>query len=239
MRALKALSVALCLMIMAACGGGGGGGGGTAPPSGADTTAPTVSITAPMTGSTAVGVTTITASASDDVGVARVDFLANGTLIGSDAVAPYSISWNTTSLNRGSYNVTAKAYDAANNVQQSTNVTVTVPITASMSVVITGTTAVGTVTLAGPATPEIFGIDLSVTIPAGVDIPSAVASGVATGATPTVNEPDAIVVLASSDGFGEGEILKVNFGNISASAVPSDFGVSVLGVWDGGGIQIQ
>src|SRR5437667_1619270 len=60
-----------------------------APP---DTTPPTVSITSPVSGATVGGTTSVTASASDNIGVVGVQFLLDGANLGvEDAAAPYSI----------------------------------------------------------------------------------------------------------------------------------------------------
>jgi hypothetical protein len=100
-------------------------GGGT--PNPGDTTAPSTSITAPTGGSTVSGsAVTVSADATDNVGVSKVDFYAGATLIGTDTTAPYSVSWNTTSLANGSYSITSKASDAAGNVGSSAAVSVTV-----------------------------------------------------------------------------------------------------------------
>jgi hypothetical protein len=93
----------------------------------ADTTAPTVWLTSPASGATLTTGTTysLTASASDNVGVARVEFFLDGALLGSDTTAPYSLSWyNTTTV--GSHSLLARAYDAAGNVASSTAVAVSV-----------------------------------------------------------------------------------------------------------------
>ncbi|HEU4734045.1 MAG TPA: PHB depolymerase family esterase [Kofleriaceae bacterium] len=100
-------------------GGGGGGGGG-------DTTAPTVSITAPAAGATVSGAVAVSATASDDTGLTRVDVLVDGALAGSDTTAPYSVTVDTTRLGNGSHAISARAFDAANNVGTSAPVTVTV-----------------------------------------------------------------------------------------------------------------
>ena len=92
----------------------------------ADTTAPTVSISAPANGSTVSGTASVTASAGDNVGITKVEFYVNGSLMGTDTASPYSFSWNTASAANGSYTLIAKAYDAAGNVGQSANITVTV-----------------------------------------------------------------------------------------------------------------
>jgi subtilisin family serine protease len=103
------------------------GGGGTPPPT--DTIPPSTSITSPTAGSTLSGTTTISASASDNVGVTQVDFYVGSALIGSDTTSPYSISWNTTSSANGSYSLTTRARDAAGNVATS----VAIPVTVSNS----------------------------------------------------------------------------------------------------------
>ena len=91
-----------------------------------DTTAPVVSLTAPGNNSKVNGTVTITASASDNVGVSNVEFYLNGALLFASNVTPYTYNWNTTSVANGSYTLTAKAYDNAGNIGQSSNVSVTV-----------------------------------------------------------------------------------------------------------------
>ncbi len=93
-----------------------------------DTTAPTVSITAPTAGSTLTGATTVTASATDNVGVTKVEFYLDGTLQTTDTSSPYSWAWTPTSAQNGTRSLTAKAYDAAGNTKTSTAVSVTVNI---------------------------------------------------------------------------------------------------------------
>src|SRR5207245_591052 len=67
----------------------------SAPPS-ADTTPPTVSITAPAAGASVSGTVAVSASATDDVGVVGVQFKLDGVNLGAEVTrAPYSISWNT------------------------------------------------------------------------------------------------------------------------------------------------
>src|SRR2546426_3111842 len=79
-----------------------------------DTTAPTVSITSPVSGATVGGTTSVTANASDNVGVVGVQFLLDGANLGvEDAAAPYSVSWNTTTASNGSHTLTAVPPDAA------------------------------------------------------------------------------------------------------------------------------
>ena len=92
-----------------------------------DQTAPSVSLTAPAAGATPGGTISVSASASDNVGVTGVQFKLDGTNLGAeDTTSPYSISWNTTTATNGSHSLTAVARDAAGNTTTSSAVTVTV-----------------------------------------------------------------------------------------------------------------
>ncbi len=98
----------------------------TTPPPPPDTTKPTVSITAPSSGATVSGSSlAVTANASDNTTVTKVDFLVDGSLNFSDSSDPYTTGLDTTGLSNGSHTVTAKAYDAAGN-NASTSVAVNV-----------------------------------------------------------------------------------------------------------------
>jgi subtilisin/minor extracellular protease Epr len=74
---------------------------------------PTVEITTPVDGVTVSGIITIEANASDDVGVTKVDFYINDTLLATDDTEPYNTSWNTTTVADGSHIITATATDTA------------------------------------------------------------------------------------------------------------------------------
>ncbi len=91
-----------------------------------DNTAPTAALTSPAAGTTVLGTVTVTADASDNVGVTRVSFFANGAVIGTDTTAPYSVNWDTTQGGNGANTLVAKAYDAGGNVGSSTSVSVNV-----------------------------------------------------------------------------------------------------------------
>ena len=101
-------------------------------PTAPDTTAPTVSVTAPAAGATVSGAAvSLTANAADNVGVVGVQFKVDGTNVGTeDTTSPYAVSWNSTSVANGSHNITAVARDAAGNITTSTAVAVTVTNTA-------------------------------------------------------------------------------------------------------------
>ncbi|GMV30954.1 MAG: hypothetical protein AMXMBFR59_30790 [Rhodanobacteraceae bacterium] len=93
---------------------------------GGDTTPPTVS--ASVSGTS--GTISLNASASDNVGVSRVDFLVDGVLKGSDTSSPYAVSLDSTTLSNGSHGLVARAFDAAGNSRDSTAVSFTVSNTA-------------------------------------------------------------------------------------------------------------
>jgi hypothetical protein len=97
------------------------------PPPPVDTTPPTVAITSPSNGALVSGTITVTANASDNVGVTGVQFKLDGANLGvEDTATPYAVSWNTSSSANGSHTLTAVARDAAGNKSVSGQVTVTV-----------------------------------------------------------------------------------------------------------------
>jgi len=106
----------------------------TPPP---DIVRPTVVITNPPSAKTFTNAQTLTisASASDNIGVARVDFYDGATLKGSDVTAAYSYDWAFTVVDNGAHIWTARAYDAAGNVATSAPVTLTVSIDLTAPVV--------------------------------------------------------------------------------------------------------
>ncbi len=90
-----------------------------------DATPPTVALSAPANGASLTGTVTISATASDNVAVTKVEFYYGTTKIGEDVSSPYSLSWNTALVPNGSYAITAKAFDAAGNNTTSASRTVT------------------------------------------------------------------------------------------------------------------
>jgi hypothetical protein len=125
-----------------------------------DYTPPTVSLISPTTGASLTLTTTLTASAADNVGVARVEFYRGTTLLGSDAYAPYSLSWDTTLVANGAYTLTAKAFDTAGNVTESASVAVTVanesvPPTVALTAPTESSVLAGIVTVTADATDNV------------------------------------------------------------------------------------
>lgn len=91
-----------------------------------DTQAPTVSIAAPLAGSTVSGLVPVDVSAADNLGVSRVELRVNGQSIATDTASPYGFSWDSSSLPNGSASLVAYAFDAAGNQAASSAVLVNV-----------------------------------------------------------------------------------------------------------------
>jgi hypothetical protein len=101
--------------------------GATAP----DIVAPAVTLSAPAAGATVSGnAVALTVTATDNVAVTSVQFLAGTTSIGTATTAPFSFTWDTTGVANGAVMLTAQAKDAAGNVTTSAAVNVTVNNTA-------------------------------------------------------------------------------------------------------------
>lgn len=101
------------------------------PPPPVDTTPPSVALTAPAAASTLSGTVGVTADASDDVGIAGVQFLLDGAPLGAeDTVAPYAASWDTSTAAAGAHVLGARARDAAGNTAEAVGIPVTVSNTA-------------------------------------------------------------------------------------------------------------
>ena len=88
---------------------------------------PVASITAPANNAVYVapGAVTINASVSDADGtIAKVEFLRDGVLLGTDTSAPYTYSWSA--VPAGTYVLTARAYDNTGATGTSTAITIQV-----------------------------------------------------------------------------------------------------------------
>lgn len=125
---------------------------------------PSVNVTAPTDGATVSGTMDITAVATDDVGIQRVDFYVDGFLVGSDSVADpgdvYSItSWDSTTADEGERTITATAVDTVDH-ETSVSITVNVDNYNAPQVSITGPGAAS----------EVFSIEASASAAAGLAI---------------------------------------------------------------------
>jgi len=136
-----------------------------------DTTRPTVVISSPGASSTVSGTATVTAAASDNVGVSRVDLKVNSTVIASDTAAPYSFAWDTKGAVNGLATLTAIAYDAAGNVTSSSPVSVNVANSTTTVQPVTDTIK-PTVKITNPVAGSVHG-NVNVTVSASDNMGSA------------------------------------------------------------------
>jgi thermitase len=91
-----------------------------------DTQAPTASVSAPLASTSVSGLVTVNVSASDNIGVAKVNLLVNGSVLATDSSSPYGFTWDSTKVANGMATLTAVAYDAAGNAGTSAAVSVNV-----------------------------------------------------------------------------------------------------------------
>jgi hypothetical protein len=119
-----------------------------------DNTAPVTAVSAPEQGTRVRGSVPVSATASDAVGVERVEFYADTTLLGTVTTAPYVVSWDTTAGAQGSVTLTTRAYDAVGHVTVSAGHGVSVD------------NGVPTVAITSPANGASFFLTVSTTIQA-------------------------------------------------------------------------
>ena len=124
-----------------------------------DTTVPVVSLSAPVAGAALRGGVAVSADATDNVGVAGVQFRLDGVNLGAeDVTAPYSVSWDTATASAGAHSLTAVARDAAGNVTTSAGVSVSVDNgapTVAVSAPAGGSTVSATVGVTADATDNV------------------------------------------------------------------------------------
>lgn len=85
-----------------------------------DRRAPTVVWRRPADGAQVSGTVTLEVEATDNVGVARVEFFAGSTKLGEATSAPYTFSWNTTAYPDGAVTLKARAVDGSGNAAEAT-----------------------------------------------------------------------------------------------------------------------
>src|SRR5258706_5856083 len=119
---------ALCATLLAACGGGYGGGGGGGGGCGAyGSCAPTVVMTTAAGTVSGTVALSATAMAAGTYTVMSVQFKVDGAAVGTaDTTAPYSYSWDSSSVADGSHMVSATVTDSVGQMATSTSVTLTV-----------------------------------------------------------------------------------------------------------------
>jgi subtilisin family serine protease len=129
----------------------------------ADTIAPTVAISSPASGSTVSGTVTITGSATDNVGVTRVELWIDNLLNSTCSSTAFSCSWNTAAADAGSHTVTVKAYDAAGNAGSASESLVvpappalsTAPLTVQIAKPLSGSSVTGNTAVTASASDSV------------------------------------------------------------------------------------
>ena len=82
-----------------------------------DTTAPVATITSPSDGSKLKGTTVkVNVSASDNIGITKVELYIDGRLFGTSNSSTASFNWNIRNVTSGAHTLQAYAYDAAGNI---------------------------------------------------------------------------------------------------------------------------
>lgn len=81
-----------------------------------ESVAPVVTITAPADNAAVGGTVTVTATASDNKAVTKVEFLVDNKPVFTATTSPFIFSWASTALPAGAHTITAKAYDEAGNI---------------------------------------------------------------------------------------------------------------------------
>lgn len=128
-----------------------------------DTSAPSVSISAPAHGASVSGTVKVTANATDNVGIAKVEFSIDNTLVGTDTASPFEYSWNTAAATNGTHTLVARASDAAGNTATSSTISVTVtggisdttPPTVAITFPTASATVAGAIDIAATASDDI------------------------------------------------------------------------------------
>jgi hypothetical protein len=107
------------------------GGGSTTPTTPApDTTAPSVTLSSSATSVTTSSMVTLTATASDNVGVTKVEFKKDGVSVLTKTAAPFTLTQAFDHTTNGTFKYVAIASDSAGNTKTSNEVTITVNVPA-------------------------------------------------------------------------------------------------------------
>mgnify|MGYP000052315398 CR=1 FL=1 len=85
---------------------------------------PTVNITSPANNQVVSGTITVTATASDDLAVTKVEFRVDNVLKSTDTSSPYTYGLDTTTLTNTTHTVQVRAYDANSSVNHSITISV-------------------------------------------------------------------------------------------------------------------
>lgn len=91
-----------------------------------DTTPPVTSIASPASASIVSGIVNVQASASDNVGVTKIELYVDNALLNISSQVPLFYAWDTTGLANGMHTLHSLAYDSAGNTGASSDVSVDV-----------------------------------------------------------------------------------------------------------------
>ena len=214
-RALLLMAGAVAL-ILSACGGGYGGSSSAGPGSmgcggayGSPCPAPTLALASP--GATVNRTVTLTASpaAAGSASITRVDFLIDGTIVGTASASPYTVSWDSTSVSDGNHTLTGKVTDSQSQTATSAALTVAVKNNPVFSV-----TMASAQIFPAPSSTATATANLTVKLASGATSGKVTLSGV-TATAVTINE-------AFAGALGAGVItLAANGGTASEWDVPA------------------
>ena len=108
----------------------------------ANTTPPTVSINSPAAAASISGTVQVTGTATDNVGVTRVELWIDGQLNSTCASTAFACTWNSGSASAGSHTVQVKAYDAAGNMGSASESVSTISPTSTIKDTVPPTVAI-------------------------------------------------------------------------------------------------
>jgi hypothetical protein len=96
-----------------------------------DNAAPQVSLSAPPNGAFVTGTLAVSATATDNVAISKVEFYRdNNVLLTTDTSSPYTFNWDSTTVTQGAHTLYAIAEDTAGSRTTSATITITVDHTA-------------------------------------------------------------------------------------------------------------
>jgi len=118
-------------LIIAACGGGYGGGSGSVSMGcggayGSPCAAPTITMTSPGTTVNRTVKLSATASAASGATIKQVDVMIDGTIVGTATAAPFTVSWDSTTVSDGNHALTGKVTD--NQMATATSAAITIAV---------------------------------------------------------------------------------------------------------------
>lgn len=192
-----------------------------------DTVLPTVSILSPAASAVLAGSAVLSASASDNIAVAKVEFFLNSTSLGlaTKSASSWSLNFNSKSQTNGDYILRATACDQSNNCKDaSENISINNPVadTTPPSVTITspseGQTLTGTIDFSAQVSDNIkvskadFYLDNSL-----LASKSLAPYAVSITTTSYANGSHTIKVIASDGLNNTSKEISVNFNNTTSS----------------------